>query len=158
MPANRFNGFTDYGVGIGLRAPHYHHILTKKPVVDWFEIISENFMIDGGRPLQILDQILEQYRVVQHGVSMYFGSAEKPNREHLRRLKDLVKRTKTPWLSDHLCWGSVDGRYTHDLLPLPYTFEAIRTTAERVRMVQDYLEIPVAVKTSAATRNITTRR
>ena len=78
MPANRFNGFTDYGVGIGLRAPHYHHILTKKPVVDWFEIISENFMIDGGRPLRILDQILEQYRVVQHGVSMYFGSAEKP--------------------------------------------------------------------------------
>ena len=115
MPANRFNGFTDYGIGIGLRAPHYDHILTRKPVVDWFEIISENFMIDGGRPLQILDQILEQYKVVQHGVSMYFGSAEKPNREHLRRLKDLVKRTKTPWLSDHLCWGSVDGRYTHDL-------------------------------------------
>ncbi len=74
MSANRFNGFTDYGVGIGLRVPHYQHILTRKPVVDWFEIISENFMIDGGRPLHILDQILEQYRVVQHGVSMYFGS------------------------------------------------------------------------------------
>src|SRR5580704_9528283 len=122
MPANRFNGHTDYGIGIGLRSPHYHHILTRKPVVDWFEIISENFMIDGGRPLRILDQILEQYKVVQHGVSMYFGSAERPNREHLRRLKTLVQRTKTPWLSDHLCWGSVDGRYTHDLLPMPYTF------------------------------------
>jgi len=76
MPANRFNGFTEYGVGIGLRIPHYNHILEKKPVVDWFEIISENFMVDGGRPLHILDQILEQYRVVQHGVSMYFGSVE----------------------------------------------------------------------------------
>src|SRR5271170_7048460 len=130
--ANRFNGFTDYGIGIGLRAPHYNHILTRKPVVDWFEIISENFMIDGGRPLQILDQILEQYKVVQHGVSMYFGSAEKLNREHLRRLKELVKRTNTPWLSDHLCWGSVDGRYTHDLLPMPYTFEAARLTAQKV--------------------------
>ena len=81
MPPNRFNGHTEYGVGIGLRIPHYQHIFEKKPVVDWFEIISENFMVDGGRPLQVLDQILEQYRVVQHGVSMYFGSAEPLNRE-----------------------------------------------------------------------------
>lgn len=146
MPANRFNGFTDYGVGIGLRVPHYQHILEKKPVVDWFEIISENYMIDGGRPLTILDQILDQYRVVQHGVSMYFGSADKLSREHLRRLKDLVRRTKTPWLSDHLCWGSVDGTYTHDLLPMPYTSEAAKITAEKIRQVQDFLEIPVAVE------------
>jgi len=146
MPANRFNGYTDYGVGIGLRVPHYEHILTKKPVVDWFEIISENYMVDGGRPLTMLDGILDQYRVVQHGVSMYFGSAQPLNRDHLKRIKELTRRTKTPWLSDHLCWGSVDGRYTHDLLPLPYTLEAVRTTAERVRMVQDYLEIPVAVE------------
>jgi uncharacterized protein len=146
MPGNRFNGFTDYGIGIGLRAPHYDHILSRKPVVDWFEIISENFMIDGGRPLHILDQILEQYKVVQHGVSMYFGSAEKPDREHLRRLKELVKRTNTPWLSDHLCWGSVDGRYTHDLLPIPYTFEAVRLTAQKIREVRDFLEIPIAVE------------
>src|SRR5437868_9092409 len=146
MPANRFNGFTEYGIGIGLRAPHYNHILTRKPVCDWFEIISENFMIDGGRPLQILDQILEQYKVVQHGVSMYFGSAEKPNREHLRRLKGLVKRTKTPWLSDHLCWGSADGRYTHDLLPMPYTFAAAKKTAQKIREVRDFLEVPIAVE------------
>jgi len=146
MPANRFNGFTDYGVGIGLRVPHYQHILSRKPVVDWFAIISENYMIDGGRPLQVLDQILDQYRVVQHGVSMYFGSAETLNREHLRRLKALVKRTKTPWLSDHLCWGSVDGRYTHDLLPMPYTFEAARITAAKIRQVQDCVEVPVAVE------------
>ena len=146
MPANRFNGFTEYGIGIGLRAPHYNHILTRKPVCDWFEIISENFMIDGGRPLHILDQILDQYKVVQHGVSMYFGSAEKPDREQLRRLKQLVKRTNTPWLSDHLCWGSVDGRYTHDLLPMPYTFEAAKLTAQKIRDVRDFLEIPIAVE------------
>jgi uncharacterized protein (UPF0276 family) len=146
MPANRFNGYTDYGVGIGLRIPHYPHILEKKPVVDWFEIISENFMIDGGRPLRVLDQILDQYRVVQHGVSMYFGSADPLNREHLRRLKDLTKRTKTPWLTDHLCWGSVDGRYSHDLLPMPYTFEAARKTAQHIRQVRDFVEIPVAVE------------
>src|SRR5215472_11449473 len=85
MPANPFNGFTEYGIGIGLRVPHYQHILAKKPVVDWFEIISENFMVDGGRPLEVLDSILEQYRVVQHGVAMYFGSADKFDREHQKR-------------------------------------------------------------------------
>jgi uncharacterized protein len=146
MPANRFNNFTNYGVGIGLRAPHYDHILTRKPVVDWFEIISENFMIGGGRPLQILDRILDQYRVVQHGVSMYFGSAGRPDREHLRKLKNLVKRTGTPWVSDHLCWGSVDGTYTHDLLPMPYTFEAAKLTAAKIKEVRDFLEVPVAVE------------
>ncbi len=146
MPANPFNGFTEYGIGIGLRIPHYDHIFEHQPVVDWFEIISENFMTDGGRPLAVLDQILERYRVVQHGVSMYFGSAEKLNRDHLRRLKALVKRTRTPWLTDHLCWGSVDGRYTHDLLPMPYTFEAARVTARKIREARDFLEVPIAVE------------
>jgi hypothetical protein len=146
MPANPFNQFTDYGIGIGLRVPHYDHILSEKPTVDWFEIISENFMCDGGRPLKILDQILEQYRVVQHGVSMYFGSPETPDREHLRKLKRLVRRTRTPWLSDHLCWGSVDGRYTHDLLPMPYTFAAAKVTAQKIREVRDFLEVPLCVE------------
>jgi hypothetical protein len=133
-------------VGIGLRIPHYDHILRHKPVVDWFEIISENFMVDGGRPLAILDQILEQYQVVQHGVSLYFGSSEPLNREHLRKLKKLVRRTRTPWLSDHLCWGSVDGRYTHDLLPMPYTFAAARLAARKIRQARDFLEVPIAVE------------
>src|SRR5262249_2000019 len=146
MPANPFNGYTDYGIGIGLRVPHYRHILAKKPVVDWFEIISENFMVDGGRPLEVLDTILEQYRVVQHGVAIYFGSADKFNREHLRRLKRLVKYTRTPWLSDHLCWGSVDGRYTHDLLPMPYTLAVARHTAEKIRAARDFLEVPIRVE------------
>jgi len=146
MPANAFNGFTDYGIGIGLRVPHYDHILSKKPTVDWFEIISENFMVDGGLPLKVLDRILEQYRVVQHGVSMYFGSAEPLNREHLLKLKRLIRRTQTPWLSDHLCWGSVDGRYTHDLLPMPYTFAAAKITARKIREARDFLEVPIAVE------------
>ena len=146
MPANRFNNFTNYGIGIGLRVPHYSHILSKKPAVDWFEIISENFMVDGGRPLDVLDTILEQYRVVQHGVSMYFGSAEGLNRDHLTKLKRLVKRTNTPWLSDHLCWGSVDGRYTHDLLPMPYTKAVARNTAQKIRQARDFLEVPIAVE------------
>jgi uncharacterized protein (UPF0276 family) len=146
MPANPFNGFTEYGIGIGLRIPHYRHIFEHKPVVDWFEIISENFLVDGGRPLAVLDQILERYRVVQHGVSMYLGSAERLNRDHLQRLKELVKRTRTPWLTDHLCWGSVDGTYSHDLLPMPYTFEAVRITARKIREARDFLEVPIAVE------------
>jgi uncharacterized protein (UPF0276 family) len=146
MTANRFNGFTDYGVGLGLRIPHYRHILEHKPEVDWFEIISENFMVDGGRALDTLDRILEQYRVVQHGVSMYPGSADPLDATHLRRLKALARRTGTPWLSDHLCWGSVDGRYTHDLLPMPYTWEAVRVTAAKLRQAQDALEVPVIVE------------
>jgi uncharacterized protein (UPF0276 family) len=146
MPPNQWKQFSGYGIGVGLRIPHFNHILDRKPLVDWFEIISENYMVDGGRPLHMLDRILDQYKVVQHGVSLYFGSAERLNREHLRRLKALVRRTGTPWLTDHLCWGSVDGRYTHDLLPMPYTFEAARLTARKIRQAQDYLEVPIAVE------------
>ncbi len=146
MAANSFNGFTDLGIGIGLRVPHYKHILSETPNVDWFEIISENFMCDGGRPLEILERILDHYIVVQHGVSLYLGSIDPFDQDQLKRLKRLVKRTKTPFLSDHLCWGSVDGTYTHDLLPLPYTVESARHTAARIKMVQDYLEIPVCVE------------
>lgn len=146
MPANQFNGYTELGIGIGLRIPHYDHILTRKPTVDWFEIISENYMVEGGRPLRVLDQILEQYRVVQHGVSLYFGSTDRYDREHLKRLKELVRRTGTPFLSDHLCWGSVDGTYTHDLLPMPYTREAVQNTARRIRQVRDFIEVPVIVE------------
>ena len=146
MPANQFKRKADYGIGIGLRIPHYGHIFERKPPVGWFEIISENFMVDAGRPLAVLDQILERYRVVQHGVAMYFGSTEPLNRVHLTRLKKLVKRTKTPWLTDHLCWGSVDGKYSHDLLPMPYTFEAAEVTARKIREARDFLEVPIAVE------------
>jgi uncharacterized protein (UPF0276 family) len=103
-------------------------------------------MVDAGRPLEILDRIMEQYQVVQHGVSMYFGSTDPLSRDHLRRLKRLVRRTGTPFLSDHLCWGSVDGSYTHDLLPMPYTMESAKNTADRIRAVQDFVEVPVIVE------------
>jgi uncharacterized protein (UPF0276 family) len=94
----------------------------------------------------MLDQLLEQYRIVQHGVSMYFGSADPLDREHLTKLKRLIQRTKSPWISDHLCWGSVDGRYTHDLLPMPYTMAAARNTAQKIREARDFLEVPIAVE------------
>ncbi len=134
------------GIGIGLRVPHYDHILAHRPDVSWFEIISENYMVDGGRPLAVLDRILEQYQVVQHGVGLYPGNDQGLDFQHLARLKRLIQRTKTPWLSDHLCWGSVDGTHTHDLLPMPYTFEAARRIADNLRIAQDYLEIPLAVE------------
>jgi uncharacterized protein len=142
----RFESFEEYPIGVGLRVPHLSHILERKPVVGWFEIISENYMVDGGRPLETLDRILEQYKVVQHGVSMYLGSAGPLDRGHLQRLKSLVRRTKTPWLTDHLCWGSVDGTYTHDLLPMPYTWEAVKHTAKKIRAAQQFLEVPIAVE------------
>jgi len=137
---------SEFTVGVGLRVPHLEHILREKPAVNWFEIISENYMVEGGRPLAVLDRILEHYKVVQHGVSMYLGSAEPLNYEYLRRLKALARRTRTPWLTDHLCWGSVDGSYTHDLLPMPYTFEAARLTATKIRQASDFLEVPIAVE------------
>lgn len=146
MPPSRFNGYTSLGIGIGLRVPHYSHILSELPPVEWFEIISENFLTHGGRPREVLDQILAQYTVVMHGVSLYFGSPERPNREHLKRLRALVRHTKTPWLSDHLCWGSIDGTYSHDLLPMPYTMAAARSTAKKIRDVRDFLEVPIAVE------------
>jgi uncharacterized protein (UPF0276 family) len=146
MSANRFNQFSTLGAGIGLRVPHYDHILSRRPKVDFFEIIAENFLVDGGRPREVLDAILELYPVILHGVSLYFGSVDKPSREHLSRLKKLVRLTGTPWMADHLCWGSVDGRYTHDLLPLPYTKQVARIAAEKIRHVQDVLEIPIAVE------------
>ncbi|PJD97206.1 MAG: hypothetical protein CK425_03545 [Parachlamydia sp.] len=134
------------GIGIGLRIPHYEEIFRDKPAIDWFEIISENFMVDGGKPLENLQRILERYPVVQHGVSLAIGSPDPLDFNYLKKLKELTKLTKTPWLSDHLCWGRLPGAHYHDLLPLPYTKEVIEYVAERARIVQDYLEIPFALE------------
>ncbi len=146
MPANKFNGFTNLGVGIGLRVEHYENILSNRPAINWLEIISENYMVDGGKPLEILEQILEFYPVVQHGVGLYLGSTDPLNWAYLHKLKKLIDRTKAPFISDHLCWGSVDGAYSHDLLPMPYTFEAVLHIAKRIRAVQDFLEISVCIE------------
>ena len=134
------------GIGIGLRIPHYEAIFTHWPEVDWFEIISENFMVDGGKPLANLHKILEKYTVVQHGVSLGIGSATPLDFEYLKRLKALTKITKTPWVSDHLCWGQTPGGHYHDLLPLPYTKDVVNYVAERARIIQDYLELPLALE------------
>jgi len=134
------------GIGIGLRPVHYEEIFRDKPAIDWFEIISENFMVDGGLPLENLERILESYPVVQHGVSLAIGSPDPLDFDYLKRLKALTKLTKTPWVSDHLCWGRLPGAHYHDLLPLPYTKEVIDYVAQRAKIVQDYLELPFALE------------
>lgn len=134
------------GIGIGLRIPHYEDIFREKPAIDWFEIISENFMVDGGKPIENLERILDSYPVVQHGVSLAIGSPDPLDFDYLKRLKALAKKTKTPWISDHLCWGRLPGANYHDLLPLPYTKEVINYVAERAKIVQDYLELPFALE------------
>lgn len=134
------------GIGLGLRVPHYDTIFRDQPDVDWFEIISENFMVDSGRPIEHLERILEKYKVVQHGVSLAIGSPDPLNFDYLKKLKALAKKTKTPWISDHLCWGRLPHAHYHDLLPLPYTKEVINYVAERAKIVQDFLELPFALE------------
>jgi uncharacterized protein (UPF0276 family) len=134
------------GIGIGLRVPHYDDIFAHKPDIDWFEIISENFMGNEGQALDTLHRILERYPVVQHGVSLAIGSPDPLDFEYLKQLKALARITKTPWISDHLCWGRLPGAHFHDLLPLPYTREVIDYVADRARIVQDYLEVPFALE------------
>ncbi len=140
----------DLGVGVGLRVPHYAEILAQRPSVDFFEVISENFMVRGGKPLYHLDRVLEHYPVVQHGVSLGIAGPEEPDREYLTRLKQLVRRTKTPWVTDHFCWCGAGNAHLHDLLPIPYTPEAVRRTAERARMIQDFLEVPFALENTSS--------
>jgi uncharacterized protein len=142
-------GLPDLGCGVGLRVPHYAHVFDHAPDVDFFEIISENFMIAGGRPLENLDRALERYPIVQHGVSLGIGSSTPLDFDYLRRLKELTRRTRTPWLTDHLCWSRTRGLDLHDLLPLPYTDEAVRHVAERVRVVQDFLELPFGLENAS---------
>jgi len=143
--ANRW-GLPDLGVGVGLRTVHFGTILAHKPDVDWFEILSENFMDTGGRPLYVLDQVAERYPLALHGVSMSIGSTDPLNLGYLHKLKALAQRTRAHWVSDHLCWTGVMGRNTHDLLPMPYTEEALRHTVRRVREVQELLERPLVIE------------
>jgi uncharacterized protein len=127
------------GFGLGLRTNHYQEILASKPNVDWFEVLSENYMVSGGKPLYFLDKICENYPVVMHGVSLSIGSASPIDKDYLCDLKKLADRVQPAWISDHLCWTGVHGQNMHDLLPLPYTEETAKHVAERVKQVQDYL-------------------
>ena len=142
---NRF-GLPDLGIGIGLRTVHFGEILSGRPALDWFEVLSENFMDTGGRPLFVLEQVVERYPVALHGVSLSVGSTDALDRGYLQKLKTLAKRTRARWVSDHLCWTGVLGRNTHDLLPLPYDRATLRHVTRRVKQVQDALERPLVLE------------
>jgi uncharacterized protein (UPF0276 family) len=138
--------FSYLGHGLGLRTPHYHEVLEQHPSIDWFEVISENFMEPGGNPRRVLRAVRERWPVVLHGVSMSLGSVDPLREDYLNRLDALAREIEPAWVSDHLCWGSFGGRYAHDLLPLPYTEEALAHVAARVAHVQERLRRPLLVE------------
>jgi uncharacterized protein len=127
------------GHGIGLRSKHYARFLSERPQVEWIEAISENFIGVGGRPLAVLEKVRGDFPVVLHGVSLSIGGTDPLDEEHLAGLRELAARIQPVYVSDHLCWGTHRGRYLHDLLPLPYTEEALAHVVQRVRKVQDVL-------------------
>ncbi|HLF98339.1 MAG TPA: DUF692 domain-containing protein [Methylococcaceae bacterium] len=127
------------GFGLGLRKEHYETILAEKPPIEWFEIISENYLVDGGKPLYYLERIRADYPLAMHGVSLSIGGTDPLDFEYLKKLKALAQRVEAAWISDHLCWTGVDGVNLHDLLPLPYTEDTLRHVVERIRRVQDFL-------------------
>ncbi|GGP79927.1 DUF692 domain-containing protein [Shewanella ulleungensis] len=127
------------GFGLGLRTDHFEHILQHQPDIDWFEVLSENYLVAGGKPRYYLQAIAEQYPVVMHGVSMSIGSTDPIDMDYLKALKKLSNDIQPKWISDHICWTSIHGVNSHDLLPLPYTEETVKHVAERVRIVQDFL-------------------
>jgi uncharacterized protein (UPF0276 family) len=139
-------GLPNLGFGVGLRSVHFNYILGSYPKVDWFEIISENFMDSGGRPRYLLDQIAERYPIVMHGVSLSIGSTDPLDFEYLKKLKRMAKEIDAVWISDHLCWTGINGLNTHDLLPVPLTDESLDHIVSRIRVVQDFLERPLVME------------
>lgn len=127
------------GFGVGLRNAHFEHVLREQPAVDWFEVISENFIDNRGWARHVLDRVAERYPIVMHGVSMSIGSTDPLDFDYLGKLRDLARDVKPRWISDHLCWTGVAGRTTHDLLPLPLNEETLIHVAARVAIVQDFL-------------------
>jgi len=143
---NNCFGLPELGFGLGLRSPHYTYVLEHQPKVDWFEVISENFMDSEGWPIYVLEKIAEQYPVVMHGVSMSIGSTDPLNKEYLTKLKKLAKRVNPQWISDHLCWTGVLGHNTHDLLPLSFNEESLKHVVSRIKQVQEVLERPLILE------------
>ena len=127
------------GFGLGLRTDHYDYVLENKPQVDWFEVLTENYMVDGGKPKYYLHAIREHYPMVMHGVSMSIGSTAPLNQDYLKKLKVLINEVQPEWVSDHLCWTGLQDTNSHDLLPLPYNEESIQHVADRISRVQDFL-------------------
>ena len=139
-------GHPNLGLGLGLRTPHFRHIVREQPEVDWFEIISENFMDSEGRPRYVLEQIAERYPIVMHGVSLSIGSTDPIDFEYLRKIRNLARAVRAVWFSDHVCWTGVAGRNTHDLLPIPFNERTLEHVCGRIRTVQDYLERPLVLE------------
>jgi uncharacterized protein (UPF0276 family) len=137
MPSQSLPAF--HGFGLGLRVPHYADFIATQQPVDFVEVISENFMVDGGRPLDIIERVGERYRIALHGVSMNLGSVDEVDTHYLRRLRALAHRVDPLWISDHVSWTGIDGFNSHDLLPLPYTEEALDTLTANVAIAQDVL-------------------
>jgi uncharacterized protein (UPF0276 family) len=133
--------FPYLGHGIGLRPPHYAEVVQNRPAVDWFEVITENFMVAGGNPRQVLRQVRERYPIVLHGVSLSVGSVDPLDESYLKALVALAAETEPAWISDHLCWSSYGGHTGHDLWPLPFTEEALGHVVRRVQAVQERLRI-----------------
>jgi len=127
------------GFGLGLRTEHFDEVLSTRPMVDWFEITSENFMVQGGKPLHYLHSIREHYPLVMHGVSLSIGSMDPLDKNYLQGLKELARQIEPAWVSDHLCWTGVDGINSHDLLPLPYNEVAVAHVVSRIQQVQEFL-------------------
>ena len=127
------------GFGLGLRSQHYTEILDGNPAIDWFEFISENYLVPGGQPLAMLDKIAARYPLVMHGVSLSIASTHPFDEDYLDGLKALAKRVEPKWVSDHLCWSGVHGINMHDLLPFPYTAEALDHVVARIHHVQERL-------------------
>jgi len=134
------------GFGLGLRVEHYETILKEKPPIDWFEIITENYLVSGGKPLYFLDKIREHYPMVMHGVSLSIGSNDPLDLTYLSQVKALSQRVEPKWISDHLCWTGIHHKNTHDLLPLPYTEEMICHVVDRIKQVQDFLGRPILIE------------
>jgi hypothetical protein len=134
------------GLGVGLRTVHFSHILEHQPAVDWFEVISENFIDSGGRPRFVLEQVAERYPIVMHGVSLSIGSTDPLNLEYLAKLKRLADAVGARWVSDHLCWTGVAGKNAHDLLPIPLNEETLKHVVGRIRTVQEILERPLVLE------------
>jgi uncharacterized protein (UPF0276 family) len=134
------------GFGLGLRTDHYQHILDHQPAIDWFEALSENYMVAGGKPKYFLHKIRDQYPIVLHGVSLSIGSTDPLDENYLASLETLIDEVEPEWVSDHLCWTGVSGVNTHDLMPLPYTEEAIANVVERIVRVQDRLKRPLLIE------------
>ncbi|WP_115709801.1 MNIO family bufferin maturase [Legionella sainthelensi] len=134
------------GFGLGLRPDYYEEILTQKPDLDWFEILTENYLVPGGKPLYYLDQIRAHYPIVMHGVSLSLGSSDPLDRDYLQQLKNLASRVEPVWISDHLCWTGVNGVNAHDLLPIPYTRQAVNHIVSRIHQVQEFLGRPILIE------------